>query len=934
MIPLILRNCISVAAFIVISALNTSAFDKITYESDGYGSTEKDAVSNALKKVSWSCMSDFSEMPPDSIKSIVQKIDISKLVKSYSVLKSSDSTENDSTKVSVHAEMNMPEVINLLEKHHGKSPLNYYPRVLLDIKNNSTGQIDGRDAFMRMIENKLTGKKMVLYGHNVTDSLFPRSRALGTGENPDSYYKAGADFAITGSIETGEPYTVEVYGTKQKRVSCCANLQLVDCSDARVLTSVSLCEDWGSQSETMACEKCFDVLLKNKKFTLIDSIETIWGNYQYSVFPVSINLHDLENSKIIEIENNIKKLPSVIKIASKILNEKESRLNILCRGSMLDIFNSISDIKDISISISAKGYMHIYDNTPDIKSDNLAGTQTVTDTNITINQISVTGYTIPPLYPCAAANYSSQPYGTITLSNNTQKKLEKVRLSSTISDLSMPRDTIIDLIVPHKEVNIPITAVIDQKKIQKIDHSTTTKLSVRCSFKEENKINTTDFHLPVTINGLNDFDWKKPEMISSFITPADQVVKGLSRLALSSVNYIIDSLPQNITQAIAVYECLRKAGIAYIKDITVRKNIDNIQFPFQTILMGTGDCDDTSVLLASLLESIGIETSMLVSDNHVLIMFNTGVHSKNSYLISHDTSKYIVYKDMIWLPVETTNFNTMSFLDAWKKGLEQYHDSRDYGFISIINTHQSWETYPPANPFHDEITIPKINSDDLHNTIDNIVNQFVINRNEELEKVEKKYLSMSVKNPDKAQFNRLGILYAQNKQYNKSLVNFRKAFEADTLDPDVSVNLANIYCLTGRYDSAEQLYSHAVQRNPSDYSYYLNQYLFYLKSNQPEKSTESLRKFIEKAGVKKLNSYLGLDLASDLSDWNESNKGGNVSNDRYSISIQLIKNSIKRLGKTITAPGKKRGTPVILPVGDRINMVDLRNLFFFKTLQD
>jgi transglutaminase-like putative cysteine protease len=45
--------------------------------------------------------------------------------------------------------------------------------------------------------------------------------------------------------------------------------------------------------------------------------------------------------------------------------------------------------------------------------------------------------------------------------------------------------------------------------------------------------------------------------------------------------------------------------IRYTRDIN---NLETVQYPEQTLSLGTGDCDDMSILLASLAESVGFPT--------------------------------------------------------------------------------------------------------------------------------------------------------------------------------------------------------------------------------------------------------------------------------------------------------------------------------------
>jgi len=79
-----------------------------------------------------------------------------------------------------------------------------------------------------------------------------------------------------------------------------------------------------------------------------------------------------------------------------------------------------------------------------------------------------------------------------------------------------------------------------------------------------------------------------------------------------------------------------KNNIRYVRDIS---NVETVQFPEQTMSQESGDCDDKSVLLASLLESIGHPTRLIA------VGFKPG-------MLSH------VFIDTRWgkgwLPLETT----------------------------------------------------------------------------------------------------------------------------------------------------------------------------------------------------------------------------------------------------------------------------------------
>lgn len=66
---------------------------------------------------------------------------------------------------------------------------------------------------------------------------------------------------------------------------------------------------------------------------------------------------------------------------------------------------------------------------------------------------------------------------------------------------------------------------------------------------------------------------------------------------------IVKSCPAKdyVCEATALQQYVQRT-IRYTRDIN---DVEQIQFPEQTLSMGTGDCDDMSILLAALAESVG-----------------------------------------------------------------------------------------------------------------------------------------------------------------------------------------------------------------------------------------------------------------------------------------------------------------------------------------
>lgn len=87
-------------------------------------------------------------------------------------------------------------------------------------------------------------------------------------------------------------------------------------------------------------------------------------------------------------------------------------------------------------------------------------------------------------------------------------------------------------------------------------------------------------------------------------TADPQQLAQLSALAAAVTRGCPQSPPQNECQARALFQYVRDS-ITYVSD---PRSVETVRFPMQTLQLGAGDCDDKSLLLAALAESVGFKT--------------------------------------------------------------------------------------------------------------------------------------------------------------------------------------------------------------------------------------------------------------------------------------------------------------------------------------
>lgn len=122
---------------------------------------------------------------------------------------------------------------------------------------------------------------------------------------------------------------------------------------------------------------------------------------------------------------------------------------------------------------------------------------------------------------------------------------------------------------------------------------------------------------------------------------------------------VIDNVPGHKNFAGQVHRVHNyvKQNIAYVKDVN---GVETVQTPEQTIRNRAGDCDDQSVLVAAMLESIGHPTRFVAIRMKPLGPF---VHVFVETLVGRR-----------WLPVETT--------EDWPVG---YHPPKFAGRMVVQN---------------------------------------------------------------------------------------------------------------------------------------------------------------------------------------------------------------------------------------------------------
>ncbi|OIO17631.1 MAG: hypothetical protein COZ80_00765 [Ignavibacteria bacterium CG_4_8_14_3_um_filter_37_9] len=279
------------------------------------------------------------------------------------------------------------------------------------------------------------------------------------------------------------------------------------------------------------------------------------------------------------------------------------------------------------------------------------------------------------LFPTFTERFVDEPFAVARVVNLSDKPVS-VKPSSKIDKINS--EVIYSpnvLVQPKDTVSIPFYTVVSESYF-----TANPEISfVNFFLLTENRDTDDEIQKPILVNSSNAWDGEVSNLRYFVKKDFDFSSTTAKRLLSAHKNELdtANSALLNFLQAKILFNEII-TGMLYIADPLASN--DRVQFPHETIDVKGGDCDDLSVCLASLYESIGIETAFVDyrgndHSRHVHLLFNTNLSPAEAGLITQNDKKYYVRKnslgeEKIWIPLETTERS--NFTNAWEKGVEKF----------------------------------------------------------------------------------------------------------------------------------------------------------------------------------------------------------------------------------------------------------------------
>lgn len=309
------------------------------------------------------------------------------------------------------------------------------------------------------------------------------------------------------------------------------------------------------------------------------------------------------------------------------------------------------------------------------------------------------------LFPVFYSHYDDQAFGSVQIGNGENAPVRNVVVSFHVPEY-MSGPTVcaeIDRLETGETRNIPITALFNER-ILSLTEQTVTRGELRVSYRVLGARREVRRSVDLSVHHRNAMTWEDDRRAAAFVSANDPAVLWFSRFVTAVVrDRFRTGIDRNIQQAVGIFEAMKLFGLSYVVDpnsayVAAAENaavVDYLQYPHQTLFYRGGDCDDLSILYASLLQSVGIRTAFITIPGHIYMAFATELSEEAARRDFYDQDLLIIRNGVVWVPVEITMVKD-GFIKAWRVGAKGWKDNAAAGSAGFFPMVENWKEYPPV----------------------------------------------------------------------------------------------------------------------------------------------------------------------------------------------------------------------------------------------
>jgi hypothetical protein len=309
------------------------------------------------------------------------------------------------------------------------------------------------------------------------------------------------------------------------------------------------------------------------------------------------------------------------------------------------------------------------------------------------------------IFPVIFAWYENNSIAMLRITNGESNAITNMHLSFLLERYMNQAHTFISIerLGPGESFEVPVKAMFNESMLNLKD-AVMASSRVIAEYRSLGIKKTAVFQTEMQIFNRNNITWDDDRRAASFVSPRDPAAVYFARYVASTLSFPTESrgtprfnIPDNICRAAALFETLRLYNTSYIIDpassyMKLSENaaaLDTLNYPYETLMYRGGDCDDLSILFASLLEVLNIESAFITIPGHIFIALDIGddLWRKGSADVIEQAGKR-------WLPVEITLVNR-GFAEACQTGARQWQRSGNEA--RLYPMHDNWLIYPPVS---------------------------------------------------------------------------------------------------------------------------------------------------------------------------------------------------------------------------------------------
>ncbi|MBN1835129.1 MAG: tetratricopeptide repeat protein, partial [Spirochaetales bacterium] len=425
------------------------------------------------------------------------------------------------------------------------------------------------------------------------------------------------------------------------------------------------------------------------------------------------------------------------------------------------------------------------------------------------------------LFPALMHEYHRRPVLRVELRNTLEVPVESLRGSVFVERfMDFPWESrAVDSVGPGVRVVLELKIPLNPEVLE-LEEDLPVQGRVEISYRVGPEARRFRSSVGLMIHRRTALRWDDSGRLSSFITPNEGVVSSFALRVSAAAQTPNCRLSDRFLRAMQICDALGAFGVRYVEDpdspisrvLGRQEVVDTVRFPRVTLQVRSGDCDDTTALLASLLEAAGVRTAIMTSPGHVFLAFDTGESPSTAWLLEGAEHVVVVREGTVWLPVETTGLPE-GFPAAWRQASRLYQGHAGGGEIELLPVRELRERYPPIPLAPSSLPVVEPSAGEIDALTDRSFEELERGLyRERLEALEQELRGQQGTAAARLA-NRIGILHAMFGRDQEAERGFRRALGALPAYEAAAVNLANLQIMHGRLDDAEEVLQQAIRRD-------------------------------------------------------------------------------------------------------------------------